>query len=271
MLAEACSLQEQTRHKNSLLRSAGEANAVDLLNNMGMLDSEKRSPKYLVPSDELGSIPLGALGIRYEVSVSARLESLEGSMRKVCSALEKVQANPPVAVTSRLDGLEQCLRNVVAPPSAPTFASVAGIQTREAPAIVVTPAQHQVEQGQVPAQPDGAGALGTVVGTGRRARERSPSLKRKAEGPNPDENEWRKPGRPRQRKTAGGTSQVKVDGVGEHIAPVEFYIGNTDSRTNEETIKTVLVRCAAAVDGGDSLVVEKVELLTKEDNPRTKC
>ena len=59
--------------------------------------------------------------------------------------------------------------------------------------------------------------------------------------------------------------------MGEYIAPAEFYIGNTDSRTNEDTIKTVLVRCAAAVEGGDGLVVEKVELLTKEKDPRTKC
>ena len=30
-------------------------------------------------------------------------------------------------------------------------------------------------------------------------------------------------------------------------------------------------RCAAAVEGGEDLIVEKVELLTKEDEPRTKC
>ena len=80
-----------------------------------------------------------------------------------------------------------------------------------------------------------------------------------------------KPGRPRQRKTAPGSSQVQVADVGEYIAGAEFYIGNTDGRTNAETIKTVLTRCAAAVDGGIDLVVDKVELLTKERDPRTKC
>ena len=59
--------------------------------------------------------------------------------------------------------------------------------------------------------------------------------------------------------------------MGEYIAPAEFYIGNTDCRTNEETIKTVLLRCAAAVEGASDLVVDKVELLTKEKDPRTKC
>ena len=62
-----------------------------------------------------------------------------------------------------------------------------------------------------------------------------------------------------------------VTGVGEYIAPAEFYIGNTDSRTNEDIIKTVLLRCAEAVNGGSDLLVEKVELLTKEKDPRTKC
>ena len=71
-------------------------------------------------------------------------------------------------------------------------------------------------------------------------------------------------------KTASGSSQVLVSGIGEYIAPVEFYIGNTDSRTNEETIKTALQSCAEAVEGGSDFVVEKVELLTKENNPRTK-
>ena len=36
----------ETMHRNSTFRSAGEANAVDLLNNMGKLDDEKRFPRY---------------------------------------------------------------------------------------------------------------------------------------------------------------------------------------------------------------------------------
>jgi hypothetical protein len=192
------------------------------------------------------------------------------SMKKVCSVLEGVQANPPVAVTARLAGLEESVKNVStllgqAVNTVPTFASVAGGQgTGQLPTLVVTPPHGQ----------DGAGAMGTGVGTGVRVRTRStsPSQKRKAEDNQmEDKDGFRKPGRPRQRKTASGTSQVLVEGVGEYIAPVEFYIGNTDSRANEDTIKTVLQRCASAVDGGSGLVVEKVELLTKEKDPRTKC
>ena len=36
----------ETMHRNSTFRSAGYANAVDLLNNMGKLDDEKRFPRY---------------------------------------------------------------------------------------------------------------------------------------------------------------------------------------------------------------------------------
>ena len=106
--------------------------------------------------------------------------------------------------------------------------------------------------------------------TGTRIRDKSPSVIRKVDEAEADDG-WKKPGRQRQRKTAAGTSKVQIEDVGEYIAPAEFYIGNTDGRTNEETIKTVLMRCAAAVEGGENLVVEKVELLTKEQNPRTKC
>ena len=40
---------------------------------------------------------------------------------------------------------------------------------------------------------------------------------------------------------------------------------------NEETVKTVLTRCSAEVEGGADLVIDKVELLNKEKDPRTKC
>ena len=43
----------ETMHRNSTFRSAGEANAVDLVNNMGDFDDEKRAPRYLIPSEEL--------------------------------------------------------------------------------------------------------------------------------------------------------------------------------------------------------------------------
>ena len=86
-----------------------------------------------------------------------------------------------------------------------------------------------------------------------------------------DNDGFRRQGRPRVRKTASGSSQVQVEGINDYIAPVEYYIGNTSNRITDEDIKTILIRCAAAVEGGQGLVVDEVKLLTKEEDPRTKC
>ena len=209
--------------------------------------------------------------------MNARLESLEETMRKVCTALEKVQANNPIK------SVEENLRRIVATVPTPTplpapQATFASVAAGTNPRIVVTPVSQQgwatkdnyannhtqPVQSLLPVD----GAQGVPVGT--RQRSRSESSKRKADERDTDSDGFRRQGRPRQRKTATGTSQVKVDDVGEYIAPVEFYIGNTDRRTNKNTISTVLKRCAAAVEGGEDLVIEEVELLTKEVDPRTK-
>ena len=287
LMAQACQLQVPSKHKNSPLRSAGEAYIVDLVNSMSMLASGGQPPRFLVPSDQLGKVPLGALSIRDEVSVSARLVSLEESMKKVCAVLERGQTSQSAAVISRLEQLEECTRNLstkvgqAARFPVPTFASVLAGGSSSVPDISVTPPEQQgralpVEQGDPGASVvGGAGALGTGARGGNqiRARTRSTSQKRKADDSNAEGSDtgFKFQGRPRNRKVASGSSQVVVEGVGEYIAPAEFYIGNTDSRTNENIIKTVLTRCAAAVEGGEDLTIEKVELLTKEENPRTKC
>ena len=64
---------------------------------------------------------------------------------------------------------------------------------------------------------------------------------------------------------------VKVYGVTDYVAAVAYYTGNANNRITEEDIKTVLTRCAAPLMGGEKLVVEKVELQTKEENPSPKC
>ena len=51
--------------------------------------------------------------------------------------------------------------------------------------------------------------------------------------------------------------------------PVDFYIGNTDKRADGDIIACVLKKCAAPLDGGTEVL--EVELLTLEENPRSKC
>jgi hypothetical protein len=53
--------------------------------------------------------------------------------------------------------------------------------------------------------------------------------------------------------------------------PVEFYIGNTVNRADEKTIEMVLKKCAEHLEGSEGFDVMEVELLTKEEKPRTKC
>ena len=132
-------------HRNSALRSASEANIVELVNNIDKLSDENKAPKYLIPSDQLGRVPLGALSIRDEVSVSARLEALEVNIGKVCSFVERMNVTPPTTMAGRLDKLEEDNRSMASRlgqigaatlPSVvkPTFASVL---TGQVPGIVV--------------------------------------------------------------------------------------------------------------------------------------
>jgi hypothetical protein len=106
------------------------------------------------------------------------------------------------------------------------------------------------------------------VETGQRNRRQE---RQRGEEEGVDNDGFRRQGRPRVRKTASGSSQVQVEGINDYIAPVEYYIGNTSNRITDEDIKTILIRCAAAVEGGQGLVVDEVKLLTKEEDPRTKC
>ena len=82
-LARVCQLEPPGRRQNSTTRSAGEAYAIDLYNNLYKLSSEKKLPRLVLCSDDLGKVPLGALHISDERSVNARLESLEESIKKV--------------------------------------------------------------------------------------------------------------------------------------------------------------------------------------------
>ena len=48
-------------------------------------------PKIVIPSDQLGKVPLSTLSISDEQSVSARLESLESRVTKMCDIVTKGQ------------------------------------------------------------------------------------------------------------------------------------------------------------------------------------
>ena len=65
-----------------------------------------------------------------------------------------------------------------------------------------------------------------------------------------------------------------MEGVGDYQPSLQYYIGNTPGKASLEVIKKVLVKCSEPLltdAGAGPLEVEDVELLTLEDNPRTKC
>ena len=101
-----------------------------------------------------------------------------------------------------------------------------------------------------------------------RGRSKSTSVKRK-QGESEDEYGFRRQGRPR--KTAVGASKVKVDGVGDYQPSLQYYIGNTPGKARPEVIKKVLAKCSEPLLTEGQLDIEEIELLTLEDNPRTKC
>ena len=127
-LAEACHLTPPGTHRNSINRTAGESYAIDLFNNLYQLGQEKKLPRLVLCSDDLGKVPLGALNVKDEISVSARLETLETSVSKITSVVENmtaVLAAPsvappgPASVLSKSDQCMQAPKVVVSPASSP--------------------------------------------------------------------------------------------------------------------------------------------------------
>ena len=62
-------------HKNSVNRPALEPSADDLVTMMKVLIDSKKLPMIVIPASELGRVPLEAVSVSGERSVSARLES----------------------------------------------------------------------------------------------------------------------------------------------------------------------------------------------------
>ena len=259
---------EPKKRQNSQLRPAVEAQAEDICDKVDTLIKENRMPKVLIPCDQLGRVPLSTLNISDEQSVCARLESLEQRMTKMCESVEKFQevakttSLPQVVVTTA--GTRQV--PTVSQPQ--TYAQAAGGQSAGVTAKV----------GGAPSllHPQGYDQVGQFAGISaqlsRQIRERSPSVKRK--NPEDDVKErgtketTRKP-----RKVGNGASKIALEDIeSEGLAgPVDYYIGNTDKRADGDIIARVLRKCAAQLDGGADLEVLEVELLTSEENPRTKC
>ena len=257
---------EPKKRQNSQLRPAVEAQAEDICDKVDTLIKENRMPRVLIPCDQLGRVPLATLSTSDEQSVCARLESLEARMTKMCETVTKAQTNQ-LHVTQAF--VNRNVPNVVVTPAG--NGGVPSVHQPQGYAAAVAGTAGGQPAGGV-GQPQGLHVAGQVRGVGQGRRERSPSLKRK----NPEDEENKEPDKPparKPRKFGNGASQVGLDDIapGGLAGPVDFYIGNTDKRADGDIITRVLKKCAAPLDGGKDLEVLEVELLTLEENPRSKC
>ena len=222
------------------------------------LDDAKKLPRFVLHCEDLNraTFIMGGLGVRDERAVSARLESLEVGMRKVMEAVQQ-QGAAGRAERSQTSFLA-VPKVVVTAPAGGAGAGLAGT-----------------------AAPGGPGARRQVQG-GRRTsqsgpRDLSPSQKRarteeQEARPREDESPWVKVVK-KPRKTAVGKSSINLEAIGveAEAGPIEMYISNTSNKSDNDAIKKALETSAANIDISINFKVTKVELLTKEANPRTKC
>ena len=275
VLCTAVGAAEPVARRDSDHRSAAAAQAVDLLDQVGELDSQGKLPVIVVPSTQLAKVPVSTLLASDDVAVGARLESLEKSMKLLADSVTSMKtvvtsanhsqglfagARVRANSNSGVRGGGQVLhgggnvQGLVAQPG----------NVHGAPQVHLTPPQEgggsgpswaNVARSEGP--PSTQGHLGT------RDRLGSEAEKRKREG-----EEFRFQGRQRGRKVEVGRSTVDIEEGGE-AAPLEYYVGNTTPRATPEIIKAVLQKCAAQLT--KDLQVLEVKCLTNGiENPRTK-
>ena len=248
--------------RDSDYRSAAAAHAVDLLDQVGELDSQRKLPVIVVPSTLLAKVPVSTLLASDDVAVGARLENLERSMKLLADSVTSRMA--VVAAPSNSQGLFAGARARV------NSNGRGGGQVQQGglqgvPQVSVSPPPGVV----------GVASWAGVAGTGAAGTLQAPPVFRDRLGSDAekrkrgeDQSEFRVPGRQRGRKVAIGKSTVNVDDGGE-AAPLEYYVGNTTPRATPDIIKAVLVKCATQLEK-DLQVLEVKCLTTGIDNPRTK-
>ena len=280
ILADTCGLPKPVNHKKSIARPALDPCANDLVKIMrDLVDSKlEHVPNIVIPAGQLGRVPLDALSVSDERSVGSKLESLEVSVQSIVSAVEKLAA---VKAPAPLPAVSITPVSATASPGStgdPTFANVAS-------RLLQAVQSEQHGQGGHSGQGSGQhgngggqrGAGGQIGQGGNRVRSRSPQVKRDRDGDAvaTDEDGFRKPGRGRHqnRQAAAGASKVVVEEVGDLQPSLQYFIGNTPGKANEDVVKKVLERCAEPLleDSRGPLVIESVNCLTKDTDPRTRC
>ena len=276
-------------HKDTAERSAAFLYAKELVALVYELDKEKKMPKVVVASDQLGRVPLGMKGLSPAdaVPISTRMNDLENTVKNLCDSFEKFRKE------NQTKPVEKTFASIAAS-NLGTGARFRGQGHGVAPTIQVTEPPFQgswaaemegqsaggTPSGQTGGQLSaGHGQLGGQVGRGYHGeglyRGRSASPKRSRDDlENSGQREGQfQPVLPRRpRKVTYGNSKVTMEGA--EAAPVEIFIGNTNPKATPDIIEKVMKKCAINLPEKIDLEVLDVKRLARLDldpNPRTKC
>ena len=224
-LCKAVDAEDPVARRDSGQRPAAEAIAINLLDHLGDLDTQKKLPVIVVPSTMLAKVLVSPLLTSDDVAVSARLESLDKCMKLLTVTVTKLAAPK----TETFGGARARVNS--------QSGAGQGLGGGRVHAQVVVPPPGAEVMGSSWAGVAGTGAAGGLrvppASAGGRERLGSDGEKRKRE------EEFKLPGRQRGRKVAIGKSTVDVDDGGE-AAPLEYYVGNTTPRDTSDIIKAVL-------------------------------
>ena len=255
MITAHCSLLpgiHVPRKQVSNKRPAAKAQAEGLYTLVMKLNHENKMPRFTVSSEDLGRVTTmpSSLCLRDERSVSARMESLELTMRRLQDSIVTIAQQPPGRGSRGVQGnrVQPMNSNDVTPKIVINDApNVEHVSTFAEAAAKAAGGQQHPPVLRYSRQPGGRQVPGLIVTPQGEVEVRgmsvSPSQKRGRE-------EWHQVGdknksKKNVRKTEVGTSSVDFSGIeGAQAGPVQFYIGNTNARSSIETIKTVLARSA---------------------------
>ena len=285
-LIEMMSLVVPSGHRDTAERTAASLYSKELVTLVQELDKDNRLPKVVVSSDHLVRIPLGKVGLSPSdaVPISARMNDLEDTVKKLCDSFEKFKSDSKsttaegsfASVAARQLGAVQRLRPGQAMAAGSwQGAGVPNVSVTGPPQLASNWANEMDQAGQGHGQGYRQGGLGGGhLGINQhRPRGRSGSPKRPREDGETDGGGQYQTVPPRKpRKVTYGKSKVTMDGA--EAAPVEIFVGNTNPRATPDIITKVMKKCALDLPEKIELEVHEVKCLNNldtEPNPRTKC
>ena len=90
-------------HRDTSERTAAYLYAKELVALVHELDNADRLPKVVVSSDQLGRVPLGKKGLSpaESIPISARMNDLENTVKKLCESFEKFRSESQPKVVEK--------------------------------------------------------------------------------------------------------------------------------------------------------------------------